>query len=149
MCISFTLMYDILRDMNSTTSATPKKIVLIEDDTALRDFLFQSLTSKGFIVSAATDGEIGLEKIINEKPDAAIIDVMLPKKNGFALIKEFREKQPESSLQIIMLTDLTDMQYAATAIEEKVFSYIIKSDHSLEGVATLIEKQLNGTVVTQ
>jgi DNA-binding response OmpR family regulator len=131
--------------MNPTTSTTPKKIVLIEDDVTLRESLSERLTAKGFIVSTANDGEAGLEKMISEQPDAIIIDVMLPKKNGFAVIKEFRTKQPQSSLQIIMLTDLNDMQYAATAIEEKVFSYIIKSDHSLESLASLIEKQLNGT----
>ncbi len=131
--------------MNPTTSTAPKKILLIEDDATLRESLFHNLTSKGFIVSTASDGETGLQKILTEQPGAIIIDVMLPKKNGFAVIKEFREKQPQSSLQIIVLTDLDDMQYAATALEEKVFSYIIKSDHSLEGLATLIEKQLNGT----
>ena len=128
--------------MNPTTSTKPKKIIIIEDDALLRESIFQNLTLKGFTVGTASDGETGLQKIIS---DAIIIDVMLPKKNGFAVIKEFHDIQPQSSTQIIMLTDLDDMQYAATAIEAKVFSYIIKSDHSLEGLAILIEKQLNGT----
>ena len=131
--------------MNPTTSTKPKKIIIIEDDALLRESIFQNLTLKGFTVGTASDGETGLQKIISEQPDAIIIDVMLPKKNGFAVIKEFHDIQPQSSTQIIMLTDLDDMQYAATAIEAKVFSYIIKSDHSLEGLAILIEKQLNGT----
>lgn len=127
----------------------PKKVLLIEDDATLRDFLTTRFTEQGIEVITANDGEDGLNKMLNNNPDATVIDVMLPKKNGFTVIDEFRTKKPESSMSIIVLSNLDNMQYAANAMEKKAFAYIIKSDRSLDAVASLIEEQLTSVVASK
>jgi two-component system response regulator MprA len=133
--------------MEHTQPAT-KKVLIVEDEVTLRDFLVERLRKQGITVSVAVDGEEGLSKMLSERPDAAIVDIMLPKKNGFTLLDEFRAKEPSSPIRIIMLTNLDDMQYAANAIEKKAFAYIIKSDRSLEALASLIEEQLTAAAVS-
>ncbi len=127
--------------MNETLNKT-KKVLLIEDDATLREFLIKRFIEQGIKVDFATDGEEGLTKMLSSEIDAVIIDVMLPKKNGFTVIDEFRKKKPDSPTKIIILSNLDDMQYAANAIEKKAFAYIVKSDQSLDSLATLIEERL-------
>ncbi len=134
--------------MNEPSNKT-KKVLLIEDDATLREFLIKRFVEQGIEVDFATDGEEGLKKMLNSKLDAVIIDVMLPKKNGFTVVDEFRKINPDSPTKIVILSNLDDMQYAANAIEKKAFAYIVKSDQSLDSLAALIEERLTSEVVSK
>jgi two-component system, OmpR family, response regulator CpxR len=78
-----------------------KNILIVDDDTELTDLLTQYLQSDNFTISCAHDGEIALKKALNQTFDAIILDVMLPKKNGFEVLKTIRE---HSNVPILMLT---------------------------------------------
>lgn len=134
--------------MNSASDKL-KKVLIIEDDATLRGFLADRFTGQGMEVSISIDGEDGLAKMLSLHPDATIIDVMLPKKTGFTVIDEFRAKEPKSPMRIIVLSNLDDMQYAANAMEKKAFAYIVKSDRSLDALASLIEEQLRSAVTAK
>lgn len=134
--------------MNEPLNKT-KKVLLIEDDAILREFLIKRFVEQGIEVDFATDGEEGLKKMLSNKLDAVIIDVMLPKKNGFTVIDEFRKINPESPTKIVILSNLDDMQYAANAIEKKAFAYIVKSDQSLDSLAALIEERLTSEAISK
>ena len=66
------------------------RILLIEDETPLRTAIRDSLTDEGWRVITASDGEDGLEKALAEKPDVLVLDVMLPKLDGFSLCRQLR-----------------------------------------------------------
>ena len=78
------------------------KILLVEDDPNLGQLLQEYLTLKNFTTDLARDGEIGLQFYIKNKYDACILDVMMPKKDGFTLAKEIRMENGE--IPIIFLT---------------------------------------------
>ncbi len=78
------------------------KILLAEDDQNLGTLLQEYLTAKGHETSLATDGNDGIDKFMAEDFDMCILDVMMPKKDGFALAKEIRMKNPD--VPIIFLT---------------------------------------------
>lgn len=78
------------------------KILLAEDDPNLGILLQEYLTAKGYETDLATDGNIGLDKFMAGSYDMCILDVMMPKKDGFALAKEIRMKNPD--VPIIFLT---------------------------------------------
>ncbi|HWO41286.1 MAG TPA: response regulator transcription factor [Candidatus Eisenbacteria bacterium] len=78
------------------------RLLLIEDDTKTASFVLKGLREGGFAVDHATDGESGLHLALNEPYDAAIIDLMLPKLDGLALIRELRRKK--NTLPVIILS---------------------------------------------
>ena len=87
------------------TAATNNQILLVEDDMNFGDVLRSYLEMHDYGVTLATDGEAGLESFNRGKFDLCIFDVMMPKKDGFTLAKEIREKNTE--VPIIFLTART------------------------------------------
>jgi DNA-binding response OmpR family regulator len=78
------------------------KILLVEDDPNLGELLQEFLESKHYQTCLATDGKMGVERFMNEPFDLCILDVMMPKKDGFAVAKEIRMK--DSDVPIVFLT---------------------------------------------
>ncbi len=76
-------------------------VLIIEDEQAIVDILKFNLEKEGYSVLYATDGQTGLELALSENPDLILLDVMLPRMDGFEVCKKVREK---SSTPIIMLT---------------------------------------------
>ncbi len=77
------------------------KILIIDDDEELCELVSEYLSVEGFEISCVNDGETGLERALSGEYDMAILDVMLPKMNGFDVLRNLRE---ESKLPVIMLT---------------------------------------------
>ncbi|MCR4718875.1 MAG: response regulator transcription factor [Firmicutes bacterium] len=78
-----------------------KCVLIVEDEQAIIDILKFNFTKEGYRVVEAMDGEAGLNLALSENPDLILLDVMLPKMDGFEVCKKVREK---SSVPIIMLT---------------------------------------------
>jgi len=66
--------------------------LIIEDDRAIADFVARGLREAGFAVDVASDGEEGLAAALEQKPDVAIVDLMLPKRDGLSVIDELRRR---------------------------------------------------------
>ena len=69
------------------------RILLIEDDLKLASFILKGFKEAGFAVDHCADGEDGLHMALSEPYDAAIVDIMLPKLDGFSLIDELRRRK--------------------------------------------------------
>ncbi|MGD8539431.1 MAG: response regulator transcription factor [Candidatus Aminicenantes bacterium] len=80
----------------------PKKILVIEDEPGILRSLKDEFESGGYLVFTAENGEKGLEMVKSERPDLIILDVMMPKMDGYEVCKHLRKK--EDSTPIIMLT---------------------------------------------
>lgn len=76
-------------------------VLIVEDEQAIMDILKYNFTKEGYKVLEAMDGETGLSLALSENPDLILLDVMLPKMDGFEVCRKVREK---SSVPIIMLT---------------------------------------------
>ena len=79
-----------------------KRILLVEDEPGLVLTLTDRLTSEGYNVESARDGDAGFERASNEAFDAIILDVMLPRKNGFDVCRDLRQRGVNTP--ILMLT---------------------------------------------
>ena len=86
-----------------------KKVMVVDDDEKTVRFLTAALEENGYTAISAFDGKEGLEKIKNEKPDLAILDVMMPKKTGFVLFKQLRRDEDLKNIPIIMLTGVAEV----------------------------------------
>ena len=75
--------------------------LIIEDDAAIADFVARGLREAGFAVDIAADGETGLTAALEQKPDVAIVDLMLPKRDGLAVIDELRRRGRSTPVLIL------------------------------------------------
>jgi two-component system, OmpR family, response regulator len=77
------------------------RILLVEDDIKIASFIIKGLRSAGYAVDHASDGEEGLDLALTEPYDAAVIDIMLPKRDGLSLIKQLRERKINTPVLIL------------------------------------------------
>ncbi len=68
------------------------RILVVEDDATLAEFVSKGLREAGYVVDTAADGQIGLNLAIANRPDLAVVDVMLPSLDGFSLISALRQR---------------------------------------------------------
>jgi len=115
-----------------------KKILIIEDEDALAQVLVDQFTSAGFSVSRGVDGEEGLRLALEQHPDAILLDMIIPKLDGFGVLEKIREDEWGKEAKIILLTNLGLDEKMTNAINEfKPESYLVKTDLQLD---ELIEK---------
>ena len=78
------------------------RILVVDDDKAVRDSLRRSLTFNGYQVDLAEDGRVALDKLLNDRPDALVLDVMMPRVDGLEVCRRLRSAGDE--LPILVLT---------------------------------------------
>lgn len=101
-----------------------RKALVIDDVSSVRKLLSDILTEKSFMVSEAEDGEQALEKVLKEEPDLIILDLGIPKIDGFELLKKFTEEKVAG--KIIVLTGKKDENTVKTISEYKISAYLAK-----------------------
>lgn len=109
-------------------------ILIIDDDSELTDLLTQYLEPEGFSVISVHDGENGVKKALNQNFDAIVLDVMLPKLNGFEVLKAIRE---HLETPILMLTARGDDIDKIVGLEIGADDYLPKPCNPRELVARL------------
>jgi len=100
-----------------------KKILVVDDEEDVRLFISQTLSRMGYEVLEAETGEIGLQKFVEEKPDLVVLDVLLPRVSGWAILEEIKSNK-ENKAPVIMLT-------VKGADKDKLKGYIIGADYYL------------------
>lgn len=108
------------------------KILLVEDEVSIRGFLKINLLRNNFEVIEADNGEDGIKKAIEENPDIAILDVMLPGIDGFQVCNKLRNEYP--NMGIIMLTAKGQDMDKIMGLEYGADDYIVKPFNPLEVV---------------
>lgn len=110
------------------------KILIIDDDEELCDLVAEYLAVEGFSTESVHDGDAGLAKALGGGYGIAILDVMLPKKNGFDVLRELRKT---SSLPVLMLTARGDDMERIVGLEIGADDYLAKPFNPRELVARL------------
>lgn len=100
-----------------------QKILVADDEASIRRILETRLSMMGFVVITAADGEEALHVFQHQEPDLIILDVMMPKLNGYQVCQSLRQ---ESDVPIIMLTALSDVADRITGLEMGADDYMVK-----------------------
>lgn len=111
-----------------------EKIIIVDDDDELGDLISEYLTVEGFAVETVYDGESGLAQALDGKYDLMILDVMLPRKNGFDVLRELRIS---SSIPVLMLTARGDDRERIAGLESGADDYLPKPFNPRELVARI------------
>jgi len=120
-----------------------KCILFIEDESSLQKTFGEILKQEGYEVASALDGETGLRLAKEKKPDLILIDLILPKMNGFDVLKKIKEDPKIKEIPVIVLTNLEGVADVDKAIELGATTYLVKAQYSLEEVVEKIKKTLN------
>jgi len=100
------------------------RILLIEDDARTASFIIKGLKQAGFIVDHAADGEAGLNQALTSTYDAAVVDIMLPKMDGLALMTELRKRK--NTTPIIVLSAKSSVDDRIKGLHSGGDDYLVK-----------------------
>jgi len=103
------------------------KILLIEDDKFLRELIIQKLGREGFEVAEATEGEGGLLKMKEEKPDLVLLDLLLPGIDGFEVLSRMKKDPELEATPVIILSNLGQRDGVQKGIDLGAEDYLIKA----------------------
>ena len=119
-----------------------KKILIIEDDSALRQAVSDKLSREGYNLIEAKDGQEGLTKAIADKPDLILLDILMPKMHSMEVLEKLREDQWGKEAKVILMTNLAEDNKVAKALKLGVKDYLIKGDWKLEDVLIKVREKL-------
>lgn len=125
---------------NSGADESAKRILLVDDDPEIIESLRYALSSRGYNVLVARDGNQGLSMVEREDPDLVILDMMMPKRSGFLVLEKLRRTRPVP-IRIIMITANEGSRHKAYAEMLGVDDYIRKPfamDRLVESVQRLL-----------
>lgn len=120
-----------------------KKILIVEDDSTLQKALGEYLLSEGFEVEIALDGEEGIRRAKKTNPNLVVLDIILPRKDGYEVLKELKDDENTKNTPVILLTNLRSLSDVEKAIKMGATTYLIKADYTLEDVVKKIREILN------
>lgn len=112
-----------------------KKILLVEDDKKISELVKQSLINEGYFVDQSFDGESGYYKIIEDQPDLVILDIMMPKMNGYKVCAKVREIGVTTP--IIMLTAKSGEYDVEEGLDTGANDYLRKPFSTVELLARI------------
>lgn len=112
---------------NDRFMAAPQHLLLIEDDTFLAGMYVTKLTMENFQVDLSNDGKAGLEKAKKIKPDLILLDVLLPKMNGFDVLKSLKDDPATKDIPVVLLTNLGQKTDVVKGLELGAVDYMIKA----------------------
>jgi len=118
------------------------KILVVDDDPFILDIYVMEFKEQGFQIETATDGKTALEKIEIVKPDIVLLDVVMPKMDGFDVIKKIKENKTPRTFKILFLTNFGQKEDVERGMELGADGYIIKAHFTPSEVAAKVKELL-------
>lgn len=119
-----------------------KKILIIEDDANLRNVLEEFFEAEKMLVKTASDGESGLKSLRDFLPDVVLLDIILPKKDGYEIIKEIKSDEKIKDIPVILLTNLGGLNDIEKALALGATTYLVKGDYQVKEIVEKVKEVL-------
>lgn len=120
-----------------------KSILFIEDEPTLQKTVGRYLEGEGYQVLSALDGEKGLELAKTQDLNLILLDLILPKKDGFDVLKELKQDPKTKDIPVIILTNLEQNADIGKTLELGATTYLVKANYELEEVVKKIKEVLS------
>ena len=117
------------------------KLLVVDDEKEVVQLYRDKLMKEGYQVAVAYDGEEALAKVASEKPDIVLLDLSLPKVDGFEVLKQIREKDKDKWIPVIMISANADLEAVKKCYGLEADHYLTKPcemDKVLRGIETMI-----------
>ena len=119
-------------------------ILIVEDDTVLRDLYLRKFSPEVYDVRMAGNGQEALELIAKSRPDLVLLDINMPVLDGFGFLEKLPREQ--RSFPIVILTNFDDQANRDRGAKLGIDDYFVKKDMTIKSLVTMVEKLLENTV---
>ncbi|OGD23325.1 hypothetical protein A2Z10_01370 [Candidatus Azambacteria bacterium RBG_16_47_10] len=119
-----------------------EKIVFIEDERTLQKMLGEALEAAGFSVASANDGETGLALVLQEMPDLVLLDLILPKMDGFSVLQTLKGDEKTKDIPVMVLTNLETAEDVEKVITLGATTYLVKANYDLPDIVEKVREVL-------
>lgn len=120
-----------------------KKALLVEDDTFMLEILSGRLRKSGYEVSIATDGEECMKILESQKPDVVLLDILLPKIDGFEVLRRMNSLPELSHIPVVILSNLGQKEEIQKAKNLGAKDYIVKANFTTKEIVEKLDNILN------
>lgn len=103
------------------------KVLVVEDDTFLRELIVQKLDRSGYDIAEAIDGEEGVKQAKAEKPDIILLDLILPGIDGFEVLRQLKEDETLASIPVLILSNLGQKEDVEKGMKLGAKDFLIKA----------------------
>jgi len=117
-------------------------VLLVEDDTFLANIYKTKFEMEGYKISVSSNGEIGLKDVKSKKPDIILLDILLPKMDGFAVLEKLKKDAEIKDIPVILLTNLGQKDDVEKGLEMGAVDYLIKAHFKPSEVVDKVKKVL-------
>ncbi len=132
------LVYQLLNKI--FMPGTKQKILMVEEDRFLRKIYRNKFNKEDFEFIEATNGQEGLNKVIFEKPDIVLLDLILPRKSGFDVLVEMKKNKETKNIPVIIFSNLGQESDIKRGLSLGAQEYLIKSETSLSDVVDKVKE---------
>lgn len=119
-----------------------KKVLIVEDDAQISKVYEIQLAKEGYVTFTAHDGDSAIKLMVEEKPDLAILDLMIPKKDGFEVLQEIKENHSDIKIPILVISNLGQNNDKIRVLELGATEYLVKTDHSIREIMDKVKNYL-------
>jgi len=130
------------KNMSDENNKT-KKVLIVEDDRVLRRVIFDNLKVEGYNVFQAEDGVEGLSVALKEHPDIMLLDLIMPKMDGIAMLEKLRQDEWGKTARVIVLTNLSEPDKITKVTQSGVDDYLVKADWDIAGIIQKVQEKIN------
>lgn len=123
---------------------TPKKILVVDDEDSVREIYRHEFLNNGYTVVVAQDGEEGLLKAGEERPDIMLLDIMLPKMSGIEVLRALKENELTKKIPVLLLTNLGEETIIKEGFELGADGYLLKVSYTPSQVVDEVKKFFEG-----
>ncbi len=123
---------------------SPKKILVIDDDQAIRDLYKEILTTEGFAVDTMKDGQEGYFAILNGGYDLILLDILIPKMDGIAILEKLQSEKPQKpNGPILILSNLGQETFTEKGLTLGAKECLTKSNYTPDQILAKVKKYLS------
>lgn len=119
-----------------------KKVMIVEDDEHISKVYEIKFEKEGILASVARDGEEAVVKIKAEKPDVILIDLMLPKKDGFGVLEDIKKVPELAKIPVIIISNLGQKSDQDRALGLGANEYLVKVDYPIQEIIEKVKGYL-------
>jgi DNA-binding response OmpR family regulator len=118
-------------------------VVIVEDEKMLADMYATKFAMEGFDAQKANDGQAGFDLVKEEKPDIVLLDIIMPKIDGFGVLKMLKDEASLKKIPVILLTNLGQEEDIKKGKELGAADYFVKANHTPAEVVQKVKQVLN------
>ena len=122
------------------------KVLLVEDDEMLHSMYTQKFGKEGYTVFSAYNGLEGIKQAEAEKPDIILLDIIMPKMDGFVTLKKLKDNPVTVNIPVVMLTNLGQEEDVKKGKELGADDYFIKANHTPAEIVDKVKELLKSKV---